>query len=172
MIGDLLRNIVRFIVLLMVQILVVNQIELTGYVNPYIYILFIMMLPINMNEHLVLLLSMIMGLSVDIFSNTVGMHTSACLLIGFLRPYLLNIIAPREGIEVILRLNVKGLGFNKFLLYAALMVFVHHTWLYILEAFTFLHIFDLLLRIILSAFASLLLILLSQLFLNNRRETL
>jgi rod shape-determining protein MreD len=96
MIGDLFRNIVRFIVLLMVQVLVINQIELTGYVNPYIYILFIMMLPINMNKHMVLLLSLLMGLSVDIFSNTVGMHTSACLLIGFLRPYLLHFIAPRE----------------------------------------------------------------------------
>jgi rod shape-determining protein MreD len=172
MIGDLFRNIVRFIVLLMVQVLVINQIELTGYVNPYIYILFIMMLPINMNKHMVLLLSLLMGLSVDIFSNTVGMHTSACLLIGFLRPYLLHFIAPREGIEIILSLNVKGLGLNKFLVYAALMVFTHHTWLYILEAFTFLHIFDLLLRIIFSAIASLLLILLSQLFLNNRRESL
>jgi len=172
MIGDLFRNIVRFIVLLMVQVFVINQIELTGYVNPYIYILFIMMLPINMNKHMVLLLSLLMGLSVDIFSNTVGMHTSACLLIGFLRPFLLNLIAPREGIEIILSLNVKGLGLNKFLLYSALMVSTHHTWLYIIEAFTFLHIFDLLLRIILSAIATILLIFLSQLFLNNRRESL
>jgi len=172
MIGELIKNIIRFIVLLFVQVLVINQIELTGYINPYLYIMFIMMLPINLNKHLVLLLSLLMGLSIDIFSNTVGMHISACLLIGFLRPYLLNVIAPREGIEIVLSLDIRGLGISKFAVYASLMVVIHHFWLYLIESFSFLNIFDLLIRIILSAIATLLLILISQLFLNYRNDKL
>lgn len=171
MINDILKNIIRFIALLFVQLLVINQIELSGYVNPYLYVLFIIMLPINWSKHLVLILSMLVGFCIDIFSNTLGMHTSACLLIGFLRPFILNVIAPREGIEIILSLDIKGLGISKFFVYASLMVLIHHLWLYILEAFTFLFIFDLLLRVILSSLATLLLILLSQMFLNFKRES-
>ncbi|MFN4124013.1 MAG: rod shape-determining protein MreD [Flavobacteriales bacterium] len=171
MINDIFKNIIRFIALLFVQLLVVNQIELSGYVNPYLYVLFIIMLPINWSKHLVLILSMLVGFCMDIFSNTLGMHTSACLLIGFLRPFILNVIAPREDIEIILSLDIKGLGLSKFFVYASLMVLIHHLWLYILEAFTFLFILDLLLRVILSSFATLLLILLSQMFLSFKRES-
>lgn len=171
MINDIIKNIIRFFVLLFLQLLVINQIELSGYVNPYLYVLFIIMLPINWSKHLVLILSMFTGFCMDIFSDTLGMHTSACLLIGFLRPYILNVIAPREGIEIILSLDIKGLGISKFIVYSAMMVLVHHLWLYILEAFTFLFILDLLLRVLLSSIATLLLILLSQMFLNYKQES-
>lgn len=170
MINDILKNILRFFLLLLLQLLVINQIELSGYVNPYLYVLFIIMMPINWSSHIVLLLSMFMGFGIDIFSNTLGMHMSACLLIGFLRPYIINLIAPREGIEIILSLDIRGLGLTKFFVYSSLMVLVHHLWLYVLEAFTFLFILDLLFRVFLSSLATLMLIFLSQMFLSYKRD--
>jgi hypothetical protein len=128
------------------------------------------MMPINWSSHIVLLLSMLMGFGIDIFSNTLGMHMSACLLIGFLRPYIINLIAPREGIEIILSLDIRGLGITKFFVYSSLMVLVHHLWLYVLEAFTFLFILDLLFRVFLSSLATLMLIFLSQMFLSYKRD--
>lgn len=170
MINDILKNLLRFFLLLLLQLLVINQIELSGYVNPYLYVLFIIMMPINWSSHIVLLLSMLMGFGIDIFSNTLGMHMSACLLIGFLRPYIINLIAPREGIEIILSLDIRGLGITKFFVYSSLMVLVHHLWLYVLEAFTFLFILDLLFRVFLSSLATLMLIFLSQMFLSYKRD--
>ena len=75
-----LKNIFRFIILVLVQVLVLNNIQFLGYINPYIYILFILSLPVRTPRWASLLLAFVLGLTIDIFANTPGMHASAAEL--------------------------------------------------------------------------------------------
>lgn len=174
MFADILVHIIRFFLLAFVQVLVLNKIEVgepfNGYFNPYLYILFLLMLPVNINKILLLVLSFLTGLTIDMFGSTAGMHASACLFIGFIRPSFLNLIAPREGYEVTLRLNIQGMGAATFLLYAAVLTLIHHTVLFMIEAFSFLHFGDLLLRIFSNGASTLLLVILSQVLTRRNRE--
>lgn len=174
MVSELIIQFFRFFILLFVQVLVLDQIEISGpvngYFNAYLYILFLLMLPVNTNRLLLLLLSFLTGLSIDMFTGTAGMHASACLVLGFARPGFLNLLAPREGYESTLRLSVQGMGASTFLVYTSLMTLLHHLVLYLLEAFTFLNFFDLLLRVISSTIFTMLLIVFSQILTQRSRE--
>jgi rod shape-determining protein MreD len=176
MIGEIIINFFRFLLLLFIQVLVLNQIEIggavNGYLNPYLYILFILMLPVTINKTLLLFICFITGLSVDLFSDTAGMHASACLFIGFIRPAFLNLIAPREGYETTLRLNIQGMGSSTFLVYASVLVLVHHFILFLIESFSFLNFFDLLLHVITCSITTLILIVLSQILTQKNREAI
>lgn len=174
MIGEIIQHVFRFFLLVFIQVLVLNQIvlpaPLNGYLNPYLYVLFILMLPVNINKLLLLILCFICGITIDIFSSTAGMHASACLFVGLARPSFLNVIAPREGYESTLKLTLSAMGLSTFLVYTSVMVVLHHFILYSIEAFSFLHFGDLLLRIIASTLSTLMLIVLSQLLTQRSRE--
>lgn len=168
MIKVLPRNILRFGILLLLQVLVFNNIQLSGYINPYIYILFILLLPFDTPGWLLLLLGFLMGLSIDIFSDTLGMHTIATTLIAFLRPYVLDIIAPRDGYEAGTNPRIAYYGFSWFFKYAAILVLIHHFVLFYIEVFRFGSFFSTLFRVILSSAVTLLIIILSQYFVFRR----
>lgn len=174
MISDIIINFFRFFLLIFVQVLVLDQLEISGpvngYFNAYLYILFLLMLPVNINRLLLLLLCFITGLSVDMFTGTAGMHASACLILGFIRPGFLNLIAPREGYESTLRLTMQGMGGSTFLVYAGVLTFIHHFSLFLLEAFNFLNFFDLLLRVITCSMFTMLLIVMSQVLSQRSKE--
>lgn len=173
MIGTIVQNLFRFILLVFVQVFILNQITLPGsinaYINPNIYILFILMLPIKINRLFLLLICFVCGFTIDIFSSTAGMHASACLFIGLARPGFINLIMPRDGYENTVEMTLQGLGFRTFIIYTGFLVLLHHLALFLIEAFNFLNFFDLLLRVIISALSTLILIILSQLLtLRNR----
>ena len=83
-------NIVRFIALVLVQILILNHINFLGYVNPYLYILFIILFPINNDRILFIFLSFLIGLTIDMFSDSGGVHAAACVAIAYIRPVFLK----------------------------------------------------------------------------------
>ena len=174
MFSDILINAFRFFLMLFVQVLVLDQLEISGpingYFNAYLYILFILMLPINTEKFLFLTLCFLMGFTVDLFNGTLGMHASACLVIGFIRPAFLNVIAPREGYEATLRLTMQGMGGSNFLVYAGVLTFVHHFTLLLIEAFNFLNFFDLLLRAVTCSAFTMVLIVMSQVLMQRNRE--
>jgi len=174
MIGEFFINLIRFILLVFIQVLVLNQIQiggaLNGYFNAYLYILFLLMLPVNINRNLLLILCFITGLTIDIFSGTAGMHASACLFIGFIRPSFLNLIAPREGYETTLRLTMQGMGGRTFLVYVAVTTVLHHLVLFLIEAFNFLNFFDILLHVFTCSILTIALIVLSQILSQRNRE--
>ena len=99
MINSLIRYGLIFILLILLQVLVMNNIQFSGYVNPYIYVMIILLLPVEISAWLLLLISFITGFTIDIFSGTPGMHASATVLAGFARPFVLRIISPRDGYE-------------------------------------------------------------------------
>jgi rod shape-determining protein MreD len=159
MIRSVLRFTFLFILLILLQILLFNNIQFSGYVNPYIYILFILVLPIDLPAWLLLIFSFITGLIIDFFSGSPGMHTAATVLAGFVRPYILRLNSPNDGYESNPNPSMMSYGFSWFLTYTVLMVFIHHFALFFLEVFRFTDFLRTLLRIGLSSLFSIIFIL-------------
>ena len=151
-------QIIRFVVLVLLQVLVVNHIRLGGYVHPYIYILFIMLLPINIAGWQLLLLGFSLGLSVDLFTGTPGLHAGATTLMAFCRPQIIKLISGTLKFENIYEPNLNQLDGMWFFRYVFCMVFVHHFALFFMESFSFHLIGQVLLRILISVPVSIFLI--------------
>lgn len=162
MILVVLRHLLRFLLLISLQILILNNIQLGTFINPFLYILFLLWLPVNMPKLLSLPIALLTGLAIDMFQNTPGMHAAACLLMIYVRPYWLKMIAPRDGYDIETEPSIKKLGFAWYLAYATLLVFVHHFFLFFIEVFRFSEFFDTLTRIALSSILTLLLIIIAQ----------
>ena len=164
MINSILRFGLIFILLILLQVLLFNNIQFSGYVNPYVYIMFILLLPIDVPSWLLLILSFVTGLIIDFFSGSPGMHTSATVLAGFVRPYILRIVSPRDGYESGSDPSMLNYGFRWFFFYALLVVLVHHTALFYLEVFRFAEFFRTMLRVLLSSIFSMTFILLIEFY--------
>ncbi len=152
---------IMFMVLVLIQVLILNQVHFSGYINPAIYILFIMLLPISIQRYLLLILAFIIGLTVDIFSDSLGIHSAASVFIAYIRPSVIRIISSREED----RNDYPGLKQNKltwFLYYTTLMVFIHHLIIFYLDYFTFSHFFHTLLKVVMSSLFSIFMVILSQ----------
>lgn len=81
MIRDFGKYAIMFVSLVLVQVLILNNIQFSGFVNPYVYVLFILLLPFTIPGYLLLGLSFLMGISIDIFSNTLGLHAAASVFL-------------------------------------------------------------------------------------------
>ncbi len=154
MISEIGKNIVRFVVLLFLQVLIVKNIQLGRYFIFFPYVLFIMLLPFNTNKPLVLLISFIFGLCIDLFYDTQGMHASACVFLGLIRGFVLKLLSPREGYEENHKPTLAYMGTAWFISYALLLIFSHHLVLFYLEAFTFREFFRTLLRVLCSTLST------------------
>lgn len=162
------QYIIQFIVLVLLQVLIFNNIELGSFICPYIYILFILLLPFETPGWLLLLLGFSLGLSVDIFSESLGMHTMATTLMAYLRPGVLTAISPREGYEKGSVPRIHYYGIRWFVQYALLLTLTHHALLFLTEIFRVHDFFGILLRIILSTLFSVLFLLISQFFIFRK----
>ncbi|HNR41225.1 MAG TPA: rod shape-determining protein MreD [Bacteroidales bacterium] len=151
MINSILKYALIAAILILLQILLFNNIQFSGYINPYVYIMIILLLPSVIPSWLLLLISFFTGLIIDLFMGSPGMHASATLLAGFSRPYVLSVIAPRDGYEPGVELSMQTYGFRWFLVYASVIVFIHHLALFYLEVFRFTGFFRTLLRVVLSS---------------------
>ncbi len=132
--NQIVINIIRFCTFLLLQVIVLNHINFFGYVNPYAYIIFILLFPFDGNKTLLIFLSFLLGLSIDLFSDSGGVHAAACVLVGFLRPILLKF-----SFGVSYQYNVAKINkvtFKERLLYITSMVFIHHFMLFSLEIFS------------------------------------
>jgi rod shape-determining protein MreD len=160
MINSILRYSLIFILLMSLQILLFNNIQFSGYVNPYVYLMFILLLPFEIPSWLLLSLSFGTGLIMDLFSGTPGMHTAATILAGFVRPYILRVISPRDGYELGSGPSMMTYGFRWFFIYTLFIILIHHFALFYIEVFRFADFFRTLLRVLLSSLFSLAFILL------------
>lgn len=162
------RNIIRFLILILFQVLVLDNIQMGGYLNPYFYVLFIILMPFETPRWLLLLTAFLLGVSVDLFTNTLGMHAAASVFMAFLRPWILSIFAPRDGYEQDTFPRIFFYGFNWFLRYSLVMVFFHHLALFYLEVFHFQDFLSTFLRVILSTLVTTATIILSQYFIFRK----
>ena len=152
----IIRYAFMFVVLVLIQVLILNQIQFSGFINPYIYVLFIMLLPLSTPRYAILISAFLIGLTVDIFSSSLGIHAFASVFIAYLR-----LITNREEDQS----DYPGLAQNKFswfLSYTTIMVVVHHLVLFYIEVFTLNNFFETLYRVFLSSLFSIFIIVLSQ----------
>ncbi len=167
MINSLLRNSFLFIVLILVQILILDNLQLSSYAVPFLYVLFILMLPFETPGWALLLLAFVMGFTMDLFEHTYGIHTAATLLMAWFRPGVLRLIAPREGYASNTLPGIYDYGLGWYLKYVVILVFIHHSFLFYFEVFSFKHFFDTLLRVIISSLFTIILVILSQFFVHK-----
>lgn len=170
MINHLGRYLLNFIAIILVQVLVLNNLNLGGHINPWLYVLFILILPVEIPNWLLLVFGFVTGLIMDAFLNTIGMHASATVFLAFLRPLFLRFLAPRDGYETGSLPIPSNFGFAWFLKYAIVSVMAHHLFLFIIEAFTFEHIFVTLWKSILSSVVTIVVIMIAQLFSSREKR--
>lgn len=162
MVKNILPNSIIFLVVVLAQILIFNRIQFSGYVNPYIYLLFILLLPFDIPGWLLLILGFLTGMLIDISLHTYGMHAFATTLAAYMRPFLLKVIAPRDGYETGSSPRLMYLGLSWFFKYTLLIVIIHHFFLFFIEYFRFSEFFQILGKVLLSSVFSVIFIILSQ----------
>jgi rod shape-determining protein MreD len=166
--NNLVKNIIRFLLLVIVQVFVLNKIQLNGYINPYIYVLFVLLLPVDILRWQLLVWSFVLGLSIDFFSGPLGIHAGATVFMGFLRPGVISLVGLKEDTEPGLEPNMGNFGILWFITYASIMVFLHHLLLFFLEVFRLDELFPTLLKVLISTLVSIVLIVIVE-FLFVRR---
>ena len=151
--SSLFFNLFRFIILLSLQVIVFNNINLFGFISPFPYILFIILYPVNGNKSGLLVTSFLLGIILDMFSNSGGIHTTASLLLAYFRPSIFKFAFGVSYEYQTIKLNdtLTPERFS-FLLVA---VVLHHLVLFIFEAFQFSLLWDILIRTLLSSIVTL-----------------
>ena len=162
-------NILRFAVLVFLQLFVLNNIQFSGFVNPYLYVMFILLLPFEIAGWFMLVLAFVMGLVIDVASATIGYHTIATVFMAYFRFHLLRFIAPHDGYEPGMSPTIHSLGFTWFFKYAAILTLAHHFALFWIESFRFNDLLPATLRALASSVFTILLIFIYQ-FLSMRRK--
>lgn len=130
-----ITNILRFLLLIVVQVLICNHIQLFNFINPYVYILAILLLPLEISKSAQYVIAFFAGFLIDVFSMTYGVHASASLLIAFVRPYLVDLLNGRHVVDGIDRPIPGVKNFRWLLLYTLILVFIHHFAIVLLETF-------------------------------------
>ncbi len=128
-----LKQVVKFTGLILSQVLICNQINFLGSINPYIYIIFIFLYPINSNRYLFILLSFLLGLCIDIFSDSVGANATACVTLAFVRPLIL-----RASFKILYEhqtLKISNTKLSDLFTYITICTIFHHLILFSLEVF-------------------------------------
>ncbi len=147
--NALLNNITRFILLLAAQIIIFNKFNLFGFINPYPYVLFLFLYPVNSNKNAFLLASFFLGLTLDFFSDSGGVHAASCVVLAFIRPQIFKFAFGLSYEYQTVKLN-DVLTPERFSFILA-SVLIHHIVLFILEIFSFELFLEILFRTILSA---------------------
>jgi hypothetical protein len=143
-----LGNITRFLLLLLAQVMIFNRIDLFGFINPFPYVLFIILYPVNGNKSGLLAASFLLGLSMDMFCNSGGVHAASCLILAFFRPAIFKFSFGLSYEYQTVKLNdVLTPERFSFILIA---VVIHHFILFVLEVFKLSFLWDILTRTILS----------------------
>lgn len=168
---NFIYHIASFAVFVTLQLFVFSQLNFLEYGFCFIYVGFFLMLPHDFDRIIGLLLAFGTGLILDVFYQSGGIHTAACVFLMFIRPGLLSLLNPKGGFESGMRITVNQMGWAWYLLYAILLIFSHHLILYSLDAFSFSLILKIMLYASVSTIFSLVMIITVQLLLFSRIKT-
>lgn len=169
MIKDIIYSAIQFILLVLLQVFILDNVALWGFINPMVYIWFIILLPYGTPKWLTLLSSFLLGICVDIFAGDIGINAFACVFIAFLRPILLssfsgNIDNPSQ------RPSISTQGFINFLFFTLSMTLVHHLLCFFISTFAWVEIIQVLLRSLMSSVITILVILLLDMIFFRKAE--
>ena len=170
--SSLVKNIIRFALFILVQVYVLDSIHLHQVVTPYLYFLFILWMPFKMSRTWQLIIAFALGLTMDYFRHHPGFHAAACVLIAYLRPFLVNLFIPQEGAETNYEEpSVKSMGgIMPYFIFVAVLTFIHHGWLFLLQAWQFGNIWYFLGSTLFSTAISLVLIIITEMLFVRKQK--
>ncbi len=147
----------RFLLLLLLQVLLINNLQFLGVCHPYIYIFSLLVMPITLPRWADMLIGGVVGLILDIFCNSLGVHIAACIMLMYVRPYLIGAyVSDRERLTD--EIDVRSIGVVNFIKYTILLVLLHHTMVFFLTAWSVQHFWFTLLEVVVSSVVSIILI--------------
>ena len=154
---DWSKQIGRYIIVMMLQVLLFDQLQLWGVCHPYVYILCLLMLPITLPHSVEMLIGAGVGLVMDVFCNSLGVHMAACILIMFIRPYLIgSIVNDKDRLNE--QISLRAIGMEALIKYVVILVLVHHLTVFFLAAWSWHHIGFVLLETLVSSIITILVI--------------
>lgn len=166
--SALINNIFRFVLLLAAQIIVFNKFDLFGFINPFPYVLFIILYPVNSNRSGLLIANFLLGITMDMFCNSGGIHAFSCLVLAYFRPSIFKFAFGLSYEYQTVRLN-DSLSPERFS-FILMSVLLHHIILFSLEMFSIFLIWEIFYRTVLSSLATIVLsIIVIYLIKPNRR---
>lgn len=170
--SDLLKNIVRFFAFILVQVYVLNKIgPLHQFIIPILYYLFLLWLPFSVSRLGLLVIAFITGLTLDYFTGTPGLHAAACLLLAYLRPFVINILTPKDPSEFNYREpSPKAMGWTPYLTYVLILTIFHNGYLVLLEWLSFGSFLHFLIKVVSTTAISMLLVIITELLLPRRMK--
>lgn len=137
MIKHLPKYSLVFLVCILLQVVLFNEMQISRYLNPSFYVLFVLLLPFETPKWLQLMSAFLLGVLVDAFTNTPGMNAAALVLMSFLRPGILSLVSPREGYEPGMFPRISYMGIGWFLKYSMPLILFHQLALYYIEVLSF-----------------------------------
>jgi rod shape-determining protein MreD len=169
MISQIPINFLRFFILLFAQVLIFSNINLSTFVNPYIFPLFLLLLPFETPRWLLVFLGFGAGLALDFFLGSIGMHAAACLALGYFRPNLINLITPK-GTDFEISPNLYAQGITWFVIYLSISLFFYLLFYFLIEEAGFRNFFYLLLKVVLSTTISVFFMILFLFLFSSRKQ--
>ncbi len=169
--STIFTNGLRFIGLLFLQVVVLKSISLGGgvqYINILLYPIFILLLPVKIPHALVIFLGFLMGITMDVFYDSLGVHAGASVFIAFIRPYVLSSLEPRGGYGVTTSPTKYRYGFNFFFTYASILFFLHMLVYFSLEIFTPVYMGQIFLKTVFSFLVTMFFVIIYQFLFNPR----
>lgn len=151
-----------FVIYILIQVVFLKNLVLFDMAFCFVYIAFILMLPIQISSTSLILAGFASGLVIDVFYDTLGINAAATTFIAFLRPVWMRLIPPRVGYEDINMPTLKTFGFSWFLLYSLPLIFIHHMVIFYMEAGGFFMFFFTLSKVIFSTIFTFLIVVLAQ----------
>lgn len=168
--SEAVKNILRFILFIGVQVYLLNKIpHLHRYITPYLYFLFILWLPFSISRQWLLVVGFITGITLDYFTMTPGLHAAACTLIAYVRPFLINILTPRDSSEFNYREpSPVAMQWTPYTVYVLVLTLLHHGYMLFLEWLDVGNFLDFIIRVVATTGISLLLIFTAELLFPRR----
>jgi len=170
--STIVKNIIRFCILILFQVFVLDKIRLHQLVTPYVYFIFILWLPFKINRTMLMFLSFVLGMTLDSFRHHPGFHAAACVLMAYVRPFIINLMIPQEGAET----NYEEPSFRSmggmlpYMIYAGLLIMLHNSWLFLLEAWQFADVWYFFSKTLLSTAIGLLLVLITEMLFSRNQK--
>ncbi len=164
------KHTIRFVIFAFLQAMVFNQLNIGFGIHLMIQPLYIMLLPFELTVIPMMGIAFLMGLVIDIISNTYGLNTSSLVLMAYLRPIVFKFYGPREGYDPLKEPNSQDMGASWFTVVYGILLGLHSFWFFLLEIFELGRIGFILQKTIFSGLLSFLLALLIQSFILNSTQ--
>ena len=147
----------RYIVIMILQVLLFDQLQFWGACHPYVYLLCLLMFPITLPQSVNMVIGALVGIVMDVFCNSMGIHMAACVLVMFVRPYILGMIVNDKD-RLNEQISLRAIDMGAMLKYVSILVVIHHFTVFLLAAWSWSHIGFVLLETVVSSIVTILLI--------------